>query len=183
MKNNFISEKIFGKQFFSKYYLVILGVILLTISSKISIPFFPIPMTLQTLVVYFISSFMGILGFRAIFVYLLFVILGLPIFSEGGGFEFVFSPKFGFLYGMLFASLTIFYILKNGLNNFIKIFMSIFLGFCSMYLIGVCHLSYFIGFQKAFMDNFLPLIYGEFFKVLLASVMIYFLMLKLKNNE
>ena len=158
MKNNFISEKIFGTQFFSKYYLVILGVILLTISSKINIPFFSSSLNLQTFVVYFISSFMGILGFRAILIYLLLGTLGLPIFSDGGGFEYIFSPMFGFLYGMLLASLTIFLLLKNGLKNFTKIFMSIFLGSFTMHFIGICHLSYFIGFQKAFMDNFLSLI-------------------------
>jgi len=183
MNNNFISEKIFGTQFFSKYYLVILGVILLTISSKIYIPFFPTSMTLQTFVVYFISSFMGILGFRAVLIYLLLGTLGLPIFSDGGGFEYIFSPMFGFLYGMLLASITIFFLLKTGLKNFTKILMSIFSGFFMMHFIGICHLSFFIGFQKAFMNNFLPLIYGEFFKILLATFMIYFVMLKFNKNK
>ena len=183
MNNNFISEKIFGTQFFSKYYLVILGIILLTISSKVYIPFFPTSMTLQTFVVYFISSFMGILGFRAVLIYLLLGTLGLPIFSDGGGYEYIFSPMFGFLYGMLLASITIFFFLKNGLKNFTKIFMSISSGFFTMHFIGICHLAYFIGLQKAFMNNFLPLIYGELFKVLLATLMIYLLMLKFKSDE
>ena len=52
-----------------------------------------------------------------------------------------------------------------------------------MHFIGICHLSFFIGFQKAFMNNFLPLIYGELFKVLLATLMIYLLMLKFKSDE
>tara|TARA_Y100000022_G_scaffold128602_1_gene111424 strand:- start:215 stop:637 length:423 start_codon:yes stop_codon:yes gene_type:complete len=140
-------------------------------------------MTLQTFVVYFISSFMGILGFRAVLIYLLLGTLGLPIFSDGGGYEYIFSPMFGFLYGMLLASITIFFFLKTGLKNLTKIFISIFLGFLTMYFIGICHLSFFIGFQKAFMNNFLPLIYGEFFKILLASITIYFVILKFKKNK
>tara|TARA_Y100001935_G_C17268970_1_gene490800 strand:- start:916 stop:1464 length:549 start_codon:yes stop_codon:yes gene_type:complete len=182
MISNFISEKIFGKQFFSKYYLVVLGVILLTISSKISLPFFHISITLQTLVVYFISSFMGILGFYAVLIYLLLGTLGLPIFSDGGGFEYIFSPIYGFLYGMLFASLSINYILKTGYKNFNKILLSIFTGFCMMYFTGICHQSYFIGLQKVFTESFLFLIYSELFKVILATVMIYILLMKFNKN-
>ena len=182
MNNYLISEKIFGKQFFSKYYLVVLGVILLTISSKISLPFFPISMTLQTFVVYFISSFMGMLGFYAVLIYLILGTLGLPIFSDGGGFEYIFSPMYGFLYGMLFASLTINYVIKTGYKNFTKIFLSIFIGFLIMYFIGICHQSYFMGIQKVFTSSFLLLIYGELLKVILATVLIYILMLKFNKN-
>ena len=95
-----ISENIFGTHFFSKYYLTILGVILLTVSSKISIPFYPVPMTLQTLVVYFIAASMGMVGFYSTFIYVVLGTLGLPIFANGGGIGYIFSPTFGFLYGL-----------------------------------------------------------------------------------
>ncbi len=182
MNNNFISEKIFGEQFFSKYYLVVLGVILLTISSKISLPFFQISVTLQTFVLYFISSFMGMLGFYAVLIYLILGTLGLPIFSDGGGIAYIFSPMYGFLYGMLFASLTINYFLKTGYKNLIKIFLSILFGFCMMHFIGICHQSYFIGIQKVLTNSFIFLIYSELFKVILVSVMIYILMMKFSKN-
>tara|TARA_B100000965_G_scaffold332990_1_gene297714 strand:- start:1677 stop:2225 length:549 start_codon:yes stop_codon:yes gene_type:complete len=182
MNNYLISEKIFGKKFFSKYYLVVLGIILLTVSSKISLPFFSISMTLQTLIVYFISSFMGMLGFYAILIYLFLGTLGLPIFSDGGGFDYIFSPMYGFLCGMLFASLTINYVIKTGYKNFTKIFLAIFAGFSIMYFIGICYLSYFMGIQKAFTSSFLLLIYSELLKVILATVLIYILMLKFNKN-
>ena len=79
-----ISENIFGTHFFSKYYLTILGVILLTVSSKISIPFYPVPMTLQTLVVYFIAASMGMVGFYSTISYVALGLMGLPIFAAGG---------------------------------------------------------------------------------------------------
>ena len=116
MANKLISDDIFGKQFFAKYYLVILGVILLTVTSKISIPFFPIAMTLQTLIVYFISSFMGIFGFYSVLIYLILGTLGLPLFTNGGGLEYLASPMYGFLYGMVLASFVISYILKKSLK-------------------------------------------------------------------
>ena len=46
--NRTITENLFGTHFFSKYYLTILGVILLTVSSKIAIPFYPVPMKKTT---------------------------------------------------------------------------------------------------------------------------------------
>ena len=182
MKNYFLSDKIFGEQFFSKYYLVIFGVILLTITSKISIPFFPTSMTLQTLTLYFISSFMGMLGFYAVLIYLLLGTLGLPVFPDGGGFEQILSPMAGFLYGMLLASFTIYYFQKKVLKNFIKIFLSIFLGSFILYIIGICHLSFFIGIEKAFINFFLTSIYGELFKIILSTVMIYILMQKFSKH-
>ena len=47
----------------NKITVFFLGIILLAISSKIAIPFYPVPMTLQTLVIYLIAGSMGILGF------------------------------------------------------------------------------------------------------------------------
>ena len=47
----------------NKITVFFLGIILLAISSKIAIPFYPVPMTLQTLVIYLIAGSMGIIGF------------------------------------------------------------------------------------------------------------------------
>jgi biotin transporter BioY len=183
MTNKLISDEIFGKQFFAKYYLVILGVILLTVTSKISIPFFPAAMTLQTLIVYFISSFMGIFGFYSVLIYLILGTLGLPLFTNGGGLEYLVSPMYGFLYGMVFSSFIISYILKKGLNNNLsKICLAILSGFFTIYFFGVCHLSYFIGFKEAFLIGFLPFIYSELLKVILSIMMIYGLILKINKK-
>ena len=183
MTNKLISDEVFGKQFFAKYYLVILGVILLTVTSKISIPFFPIAMTLQTLIVYFISSFMGIFGFYSVLIYLILGTLGLPLFTNGGGLEYLVSPMYGFLYGMVLASFVISYILKKSLKiNLAKISVAILSGTFTLYFFGVCHLSFFIGFKEALLTGFLPLIYSELFKVILAVVIVYGLSLKINKK-
>ena len=69
----------------SKFTFFIIGIILLSISSKVSIPFFPVPMTLQTFVVYFIAASMGIVGFYSTLSYVFLGLVGLPIFAAGGG--------------------------------------------------------------------------------------------------
>ena len=79
----------------------ILGVILLTVSSKYKIPLGPVPFSLQTFVVLFISSTMGMVGFYSVLSYFILGLLGLPIFALGGGVGYVLLPSFGYLVGMV----------------------------------------------------------------------------------
>ena len=73
----------------SKLGFFLLGIILLSVSSKISIPFYPVPMTLQTFVVYFIAASMGMVGFYSTLSYVILGLIGLPIFAAGGGFGYI----------------------------------------------------------------------------------------------
>ena len=61
---------------------IILGSIALTISAKIKIPFYPVPMTMQTFVVLFLGVSFGYkIGLASIGLYLFEGILGLPVFQ------------------------------------------------------------------------------------------------------
>ena len=93
-----------------KYILVIfLGSILLTISSKIKIPFYPVPMTMQTFVVLFLGMSFGYkIGLATVGLYLVEGIFGLPVFSnspeKGVGIVYFTGPTMGYLIGFLFAT-------------------------------------------------------------------------------
>ena len=64
-------------------FAIILGSIALTISAKIKIPFYPVPMTMQTFVVLFLGVSLGYkIGLASIGLYLFEGILGLPVFSN-----------------------------------------------------------------------------------------------------
>ena len=179
-----ISENIFGTHFFSKYYLTILGVILLTVSSKISIPFYPVPMTLQTLVVYFIAASMGMVGFYSTFIYVVLGTLGLPIFANGGGIGYIFSPTFGFLYGMVVAAFFISFIFNKEVStNLIKLSLIIFIGALIIFLCGLSHLSFFIGFEQAVTVGLMPFLYSEFLKILLAIAIIFVLIQRVNSKN
>ena len=66
--------------------LVFFGTLLLTVSSKIQVPFWPVPMTMQTFIVFIIGmSYGSRLAFLTLIVYLLEGALGLPVFAKGGG--------------------------------------------------------------------------------------------------
>ena len=116
-----------------KYILVIfLGSILLTISSKIKIPFYPVPMTMQTFVVLFLGMSFGYkVGLATVSLYLLEGIIGLPVFSnspeKGVGLVYFTGPTMGYLIGFLFATFLAGYFNFKGniLNNFIKLLISV----------------------------------------------------------
>ena len=89
-------------------FAIILGSIALTISAKIKIPFYPVPMTMQTFVVLFLGVSLGYkMGLASIGLYLFEGILGLPVFSnspeKGVGLVYFIGPTMGYLIGFLLA--------------------------------------------------------------------------------
>ena len=163
----------------SKIALFILGIILLSVSSKISIPFYPVPMTFQTFIVYFIAASMGMIGFYSTLSYVILGLMGLPIFAAGGGIGYVLSPTFGFLYGMVLASLFIAYFSKNLFRKkIIRISLAILFGSLIVFVFGIAHLSVFIGFEKAIIVGLKPFILSEILKILLAITITFVLIKK-----
>ena len=156
----------------SKIVFFLLGVILLSFSSKVSVPFYPVPMTFQTFVVYFIAASMGRIGFYSTLSYVILGLMGLPIFASGGGLGYVMSPTFGFLYGMVFASLAISFLSQNLFNKkFVNIILAIFVGALITFSCGILHLAGFIGIEKALIVGLIPFIYSELLKIILAILL------------
>ena len=90
--------------------IAVLGTLLLTISAKIKIPFYPVPMTMQTFVVLFLGIAFGYkIGLVTVSLYLLEGILGLPVFAnspeKGIGIVYFTGPTMGYLIGFLIASI------------------------------------------------------------------------------
>ena len=89
-------------------FIALMGTVLLAISSKIKIPFYPVPMTMQTLVVMFLGITLGWkLGVATVVLYLFEGIIGLPVFSgspeKGVGMVYFTGPTMGYLIGFLFT--------------------------------------------------------------------------------
>ena len=89
--------------------IAVLGTLLLTISAKIKIPFYPVPMTMQTFVVLFLGITLGPkIGLLTISLYLFEGIFGLPVFAgtpeKGIGFIYFTGPTMGYLIGFLVAT-------------------------------------------------------------------------------
>ena len=89
--------------------IAITGTLLLTISAKIKIPFYPVPMTMQTFVVLFLGIVLGPkIGLLTVSLYLFEGIFGLPVFAgtpeKGIGFAYFMGPTGGYLVGFMVAT-------------------------------------------------------------------------------
>ena len=160
-----------------KYFLIILiSTTLLAISAKIKIPFYPVPMTMQTFMVLLIGVCFGWkLGMTIITCYLLEGIIGLPVFSgtpeKGSGIVYFVGPTMGYLLGFLFAAMLsgIFSFNRNIILNFSKLILSVSI----IYFLGVIWLGTLIGWDKPIIDlGVKPFLFAEIFKIALLSVLI-----------
>ena len=158
-----------------KYFLiVILGSLALTISAKIKIPFYPVPMTMQTFVVLFLGLSFGYkIAIATISLYLLEGIFGLPVFSNsperGIGLVYFTGPTMGYLIGFLTASYLASYV--NSKDNMFKIFLKLTLAVSTIYLFGILWLGTLIGWDKPLFNlGVQPFLLAEVFKLLLLTL-------------
>tara|TARA_Y100000996_G_scaffold273134_1_gene215032 strand:+ start:26 stop:577 length:552 start_codon:yes stop_codon:yes gene_type:complete len=154
-------------------FIALIGSILLAISAKIKIPFYPVPMTMQTLVVLIIGIGFGWkLGIATIMLYLFEGIIGLPVFSgtpeKGIGLAYFTGPTMGYLIGFL---ITVFLAGKFSFdNNLIKNFLKLTFATSFIYILGMLWLGGLIGWDKPiFKLGAQPFLLAELFKILLAT--------------
>jgi len=166
-----------------KYILIaFIGSILLTISAKVKIPFYPVPMTMQTFVVLFLGVSFGYkIGLATVGLYLLEGIIGLPVFSnspeKGIGLVYFMGPTMGYLVGFLVATFLAGYL--NFKTNIISIFFKLILSVSVIYILGILWLGNLIGWDKPVIQlGASPFLLAELFKILiltlLAKKIIYF---------
>ena len=154
----------------------VLGSILLTISAKIKIPFYPVPMTMQTFVVLFLGISFGYkVGVATIFLYLLEGIIGLPVFSnspeKGIGIAYFVGPTMGYLIGFIFACFLAGYFKYN--SNYLINFLKILISTSIIYVFGIIWLGTLIGWDKPILQlGVFPFLLAEFFKILLLTLLV-----------
>ena len=149
----------------------VLGTLLLTISAKIKIPFYPVPMTMQTFMVLFLGITLGPkIGLLTISLYLFEGIFGLPVFAgtpeKGIGLIYFTGPTMGYLIGFLVAVYFAgsFKYDKGTINTFLKLIFSI----SFVYILGMIWLGILIGWDKPiFKLGAQPFLLAELFKMLL----------------
>ncbi|SVD67877.1 uncharacterized protein METZ01_LOCUS420731, partial [marine metagenome] len=88
----------------SQAILAVAGTLLLAISAKVQVPFWPVPMTMQTFVVLLLGIAYGPrLGVATGALYLLEGAVGLPVFAQGAGMAYLVGPTGGYLFGFVLA--------------------------------------------------------------------------------
>ena len=153
---------------------VLLGSLALTISAKIKIPFYPVPMTMQTFVVLFLGVSLGFkIGLASVGLYLLEGIVGLPVFSnspeKGVGLIYFTGPTMGYLIGFLTASYLASKINSN--DNFLLVLTKLTIATSTIYILGLLWLGTLIGWDKPiFALGAKPFLIAEIFKIILLAL-------------
>ena len=161
-------KKIESANILKKIILVFLGTVLLTISAKIKVPFYPVPMTMQTFVVVLIGITLGWkLGLTTIFLYLFEGAVGLPVFAgtpeKGLGISYMIGPTGGYLVGFVLSVFIAGFVNLNK-NIFVK-FLLITLSIFAIYITGVPWLAYLAGWEVAYVWGIKNFLLAEFFKI------------------
>ena len=153
---------------------IILGSIALTISAKIKIPFYPVPMTMQTFVVLFLGVSLGYkIGLASVGLYLLEGIMGLPVFSnspeKGVGLIYFTGPTMGYLIGFLIASYLASRI--NPKDNFLIVLTKLVIATSTIYILGLLWLGILIGWDKPIFElGAKPFLLAEIFKIIILTL-------------
>jgi len=158
----------------SQLVLVLAGSALLAISAQFAfrIPFSPVPVSGQTLVVLLIGMAYGSrLGAATVLAYLVEGGMGLPVFANGGaGWAYLAGPTGGYLTGFLVAAFILGLLAERGMGRSpISTALAMLVGTAVIYLFGATWLSSFIGFEKTVAAGILPFLYGDAAKLIVAA--------------
>lgn len=157
---------------------------------KIPIPY--VPFTLQYLFCALAGVILGSrLGALSQIVYVAIGLLGVPVFTEGGGFNYIFKPTFGYLIGFIIAAYVIGKIRENTKElTFIKAIFMMLSGLVFIYLFGVVYLyisfNFYLGksvsFYFAFFYGFVVCIAGDLILTVFAAYISVKILPVLKRN-
>ena len=163
--------------------IIVIGSMLLTISAKIKIPFYPVPMTMQTFVVLFFGIAFGYkIGLATVTLYLLEGIFGLPVFAnspeKGIGLVYFTGPTMGYLIGFLVAVYLVgirrdlLYWSKKHYVNLLTVFTRLIVSASFIYILGLLWLGSLIGWDKPIYKlGAEPFLLAELFKLLLLTAL------------
>ncbi|HLH51466.1 MAG TPA: biotin transporter BioY, partial [Roseiarcus sp.] len=132
--------------------LAVIGTLALTLSAKVQVPFYPVPMTLQTLVVLILGAAFGArLAGATVALYLAEGLIGLPVFAgASAGPIYMAGPTGGYLLGFLVAAIAIGSLAERGWDRSgPRLLAAMALGHALIFAFGFAWLAGLIGAEKA----------------------------------
>lgn len=162
--------------------LVAIFTALTIVGGFLKIPVGPVPITLQFLFTAFAGIFLGAkLGALSQIIYILIGLVGVPVFTQGGGLSYIFKPSFGYLIGFILAAYIIGKFAENIKMNskysIYKLFIGCLIGLALIYAIGVPYMYIIINhvmgakinFSTAIKTGFLIFLPGDLLKCIVVS--------------
>lgn len=150
---------------------VVFGSLLIAAATQIEVPFFPVPMTMQTFAVLLVGLLFGArLGAAAVLVYLGEAALGLPVLSGAANMAVLFAKPatIGYLVGFVGAAFVAGLIVERTAGKLWGVIAAALAGEVVLMALGVAFLAYLIGAEKAVTFGFLPFVLGDALKIVLA---------------
>lgn len=154
---------------------VVLGSALLWASAKVQVPFWPVPMTMQTYVVLSLGPLLGWrLGAATVAVYLVEGAIGLPVFAgvpaSGLGLAYMVGPTGGYLAGYLVAATLVGVLVERGWDrSFGSLAVALLAGELAILFLGCSWLAVQLGWESALAYGFGPFLFGDAVKLCLAG--------------
>jgi len=176
-----------GNRTVQEIVLVLVGTALIAIAAKIKVPFYPVPMTLQTLAIGLIAATYGFrLGTLTVIAYLGEGLLGLPVFTNTppavAGPLYFLGPTGGFLIGFAVLAMVVGWAADRGFDrSAIRLFAVILVGEILMFALGFVWLAWFaqlssgasgLGVATAFAAGVTPFIWGDLLKSALTAFLV-----------
>ena len=190
MKQNILNDAIKIKtkenEFLKSIFLVLSGIIFLSIMSQLIIPlyFTPVPISLGSFGVILIALLYGRkLGTATVLSYVVAGSLGAPVFA---GFKTgsLFSPTGGYILGYIAAALILGFLSDKGIaKSYVKTFLSLLLASAAILVLGALVLILFVPSKNVFMIGVLPFIPGDMRKVVAATLLFPRLWKFIKTNK
>lgn len=154
---------------------VAIAVGLITLSAKITIPFWPVPMTMQVAAILLVAGLGGLrFGAASVGAYLALGATGLPVFAgtpeKGLGLAYMFGPTGGYLLGFWAASVLVGWASDHFGHRLGALSMPLGLGL--IYGLGLAWLSQFVPSDKLLTLGVTPFLAGDLCKVALAALLV-----------
>jgi biotin transport system substrate-specific component len=155
---------------------VVAGSLLLWAAAKIQVPFYPVPMTLTTLVIMVIGACYGWrLGLATVALYLVEGAIGLPVFSgtpeRGVGIAYMVGPTGGYLLGYLVAVFVVGWFAQRGADTSpMRLLGAMLIADAALLAIGYLWLATLVGPEAAWTAGVLPFLFGDLLKVAIAAL-------------
>ncbi|OLC57240.1 MAG: biotin transporter BioY [Chloroflexi bacterium 13_1_40CM_4_68_4] len=146
-------------------------VIALAAQVAVSLPFSPVPVTMQTYAVLVVAAALGRVAAASVSLYILEGIVGLPVFAGGtSGIERLLGPTGGYLAGFIAAAFVVGMLAERGWERHALTALAAMLaGELVIYALGLPWLARFVPADRVLVLGLLPFIPGDLVKLVLAA--------------
>ena len=158
--------------------LIAAGSVLMTVSAKLTVPFWPVPLSMQTFAALLIGAAYGWrLGGITVLAYLAQGAMGVPVFAgAGAGLPYLLGPTGGYLLGFIVAAMAVGWLAERGWDRrVLTTLAAMVIGNLVIYALGVGWLTTIVGsVERAFALGLLPFLLGDALKIALATALLPF---------